>query len=279
MSDLSTAQIMEEMKKSRIRVYIEGQAENETGVSKFGGRPDVVADFEWPYYVGVSLLDNEEKRRPLSFLAQFNCTELAKFDTEGLLPKSGLLSFFYEEETSEWGYDPKHKGCAKVFYFAKTEKLVPADFPEDLAEDYRNPEIGIRLETQLSYPVVQDIQLKYDISGEAYEDVEEYMDEGCCVHQILGWPGIIQNNITTECELIQKGYYLGRSWEDIPSEEKALARQVSIDKWQLLFQLDEVEHEEFYLSFGDCGRLYFYIQKDDLKNCNFENVWLVYQCF
>lgn len=277
--NMNSAQILDEMKKSRIRVCIEGKAEDKIGVSKFGGNPDVCADFQWPYYVGESAFDKVKKSRPLSFLAQFNCADLAKYDKEGLLPRSGLLSFFYEEETAEWGYSPSHKGCARVYYFAETKQLVKADFPEDLGEDFRNPEIGIRLDSQISYPSVQDIQLKYDISGDEYDDIEDYMDEECCVHQVLGWPGSIQNNISTECELIQKGYELGNGWKDIPEDEIEVAQQISLDKWQLLLQLDEVENDDFYLSFGDSGRLYFYIMKEDLKNCNFENVWLVYQCF
>ena len=35
----------------------------------------------------------------------------------------------------------------------------------------------------------------------------------------------------------------------------------------------------FELMFGDCGRIYFYIRKEDLRNRNFENVWLSLQCF
>ena len=45
------------------------------------------------------------KDRPLTFLAQFNCEELAQFDKEHLLPDPGLLSFFHETDTKCWGYD------------------------------------------------------------------------------------------------------------------------------------------------------------------------------
>ncbi len=276
---MEVQKIMQEMKKNRIRVRIEGEAAQKIGVSRFGGTPDVPQDFEWPYYFGNSVFDDVEKDRPLSFLVQFDCEELSRFDEEGLLPKTGLLSFFYEEASAEWGYDPKHKGCARVYYFEDPAMLGRAAFPEDLEEDFRNPVIGITLEKQASYPVSQDIDLKYDLTDEQYVEQEEYLDDENCVHQLLGWPGIIQNNITTECELIQKGYYLGNTWKDIPQEEIEEAKKISLDKWQLLFQLDEVEQGDFYLSFGDCGRLYFYITKEDLKKRDFEKAWLVYQCF
>lgn len=51
-------QMMEEMKKDRIRLQIEGKARQGTGVTRFGGNPDVPADFEWPYYFGRSMLDD-----------------------------------------------------------------------------------------------------------------------------------------------------------------------------------------------------------------------------
>lgn len=30
--------------------------------------------------------------------------------------------------------------------------------------------------------------------------------------------------------------------------------------------------------FGDCGHIYFWIRKQDLKECNFDKIWLVLQC-
>lgn len=30
---------------------------------------------------------------------------------------------------------------------------------------------------------------------------------------------------------------------------------------------------------GDCGRVYFWIQQDDLKKRKFGNVWLILQCY
>ena len=79
------------------------------GASRFGGNPDVPPDFVWPTYEGEDH-KNVVKERPLSFLAQFACADLAPFDKEHLLPDHGLLSFFYESNSQPWGYDPKDKG-------------------------------------------------------------------------------------------------------------------------------------------------------------------------
>ena len=66
------------------------------GASRFGGQPDVPAGFTWPVFETAVPEDETVKPRPLAFLAQFDCASLAPLDREGLLPKTGLLSFFYE---------------------------------------------------------------------------------------------------------------------------------------------------------------------------------------
>ena len=92
---MSIKEKLELLGKNSIRLKIEGKETYKLGATRFGGQPDVPADFVWPAYGGESY-DNVVKDRPLTFLAQFNCAELARFDTEHLLPDHGLLSFFYE---------------------------------------------------------------------------------------------------------------------------------------------------------------------------------------
>ena len=272
-------EIMQKMQKERIRVFIGGEANTGIGVSRFGGVPDVPVDFEWPYYYSDGNYDDPtEKDRPLSFLVQVNCEELAKYDREGVLPKSGMLSFFYEEVSAKWGFDPKDKGCARVYYFERTEELKPMEFPEDLGEESRHPKFGITFEKQISYPNPSDIRLKYELTDEQFDEAfNEYREEGL-VHQLLGWPMVIQGNMTSQCELIERGYYLGDASETILEEDMEAAEKQSLDKWVMLFQMAEIYEDNCWLSFGDEGNLYFYITKEDLEKRNFENVWLIYQC-
>ena len=106
------------------------------GSSRIGGRPDVPSDFVWPTYEGSSY-DVELKCRPLSFLAQINLRDVAAWDEEHLLPTEGILSFFYELETMQWGFDPKDEGSARVFWFPDSETLSPADFPDDMEQQLK----------------------------------------------------------------------------------------------------------------------------------------------
>ena len=100
------------------------------GASKFYGTPDLPADFDWPYYKGTDF-EGVTKNRPLAFLAQINLGEAAPYDRTGLLPKTGVLSFFYETVSMEWGFELKSEGYARVYYFLETEGLVPTQIPEE----------------------------------------------------------------------------------------------------------------------------------------------------
>ena len=103
------------------------------GASKFYGTPDLPADFDWPHYKGTDF-EGVTKNRPLAFLAQINLGEAAPYDRTGLLPKTGVLSFFYETVSMEWGFELKSEGYARVYYFPETEGLVPTQIPEETKE-------------------------------------------------------------------------------------------------------------------------------------------------
>ena len=263
--------------------FVPAQGKLAVGASKFGGRPDVPADFVWPVFETQTREDDQVKERPLAFLAQFDCAQLAPLDPEGLLPKEGLLSFFYELESQRWGYDPKDAGCARVFWFEGP--LASAEFPAELEEDFRLPEMAAQLSGATDAPDFQDAcpALEYPWTANDYRIFDQArrelgMDYPANRSQLLGWPDIIQNNMTLQCELISRGYYLGGSWEKIPLEERSALRTPSVRDWQLLFQLDTVENGDFELMFGDCGRIYFYIHREDLAQRRFDRVWLIQQC-
>lgn len=276
--------ILPQLYRSRIDTRFVSHSEQlAVGASKFGGRPDVPADFVWPVFETNTPEDDQVKERPLAFLAQFDCAQLAALDKEELLPHEGVLSFFYELGSQRWGYDPKDRGCAQVFWFKGT--LAPAEFPAELEEEFRLPELAAELSGAADAPDFQDAcpALEYPWTANDYRIFDQArrelgMDYPANRSQLLGWPDIIQNNMTLQCELISRGHYLGGSWENIPMEERSALRTPSVREWQLLFQLDTVENGDFELMFGDCGRIYFYIRREDLAQRRFDRVWLIQQC-
>ncbi|MDE7299074.1 MAG: DUF1963 domain-containing protein [Lachnospiraceae bacterium] len=291
--DISAA--LQNMSKNALRLEIAGDSGSVVG--RFGGAPDVPPDFVWPVFRTTAFDDPEVKPRPLSFLAQFDCAALALMDTEGLLPAEGVLSFFYELGSEAWGFNPEDAGCARVFWFPDRSALAPAAFPQELEEDYRLPSFEIRAHSETQYPDFEDFSLAFpsvahpahwqqtrggwdgfcDEFEQAYEALQNNNTDSR--HQLLGWPTIIQNNMTCECELVRRGHYLGGSWKDVPKADVREAEQNSLQDWQLLFQLDSVELDDFCLDFGDCGSIYFYIRRDDLAARNFEQTWLILQCY
>lgn len=279
---MNIKQEFEKMRRNSIQLDIGNATETTIGETRFGGLPDVPKDFRWPVFETKTYEDETIKSRPLAFLAQFNCAELALLDTEGLLPKTGLLSFFYEMGSQRWGFDPKDAGCAKVFWFDDISDLSPAGVPEDLSEEYRFPALHIMAKAEPSYPCAEDFCTGWaDTDWDKIQEVREDLgleDANNC-SKLLGWPDIIQNNMTMECELVSCGYYLGGDWSKIAEQDWKEAEQTSLENWRLLFQLDTVESNDFELMFGDCGRIYFYIRTEDLLARRFDRVWLTLQCF
>lgn len=275
-------QRIQAMERNSIRLHIAGPVPDTRSFTRFGGVPDVPAGFQWPVFETATYDDDAVKCRPLAFLAQFDCGELSPYDKDGLLPKTGLLSFFYELGSQRWGFDPADAGCARVFWFPDTAALSPSALPDNLPEPYRLPALGIDLAAEPSWPDGEDF---FSLSGgqgdwDTFEEARAMAGGDLEVGErsyLLGWPDTMQGNITVECELVSRGIYMGGT-EPIPQDALDKARRTSTQDWQMLFQLDTVQDGDFELMFGDCGRIYFYIRREDLLARRFDRVWLVLQC-
>ena len=64
--------------------------------SRFGGIPDLPSPDVWPL----------QGRTALSFIAQIRLDELHDFEAAVVLPRRGLLSFFYDVKGMPWGDFP-----------------------------------------------------------------------------------------------------------------------------------------------------------------------------
>lgn len=268
------------LRRNSIRLSFQKGAADQ-GLSHFGGVPDVPEGFEWPCFNTDSIDEpsGDVRLRPLAFLAQFDCEELAKYDRENLLPHTGVLSFFYSIESNRWGFDPEDFGCSRVYWFGNAEELRPAQLPEGLSEAYRFPSLKIEMTAKNSWPDYDD--LPQGVDADDYEEFfeEQNMDEEETISKLLGWPNVIQSAMAEECELVTQGFYLGGSEDKIPPKIRREASRNANEKWLLLFQLDTMTDDDFELMFGDDGRLYFWIRKEDLASRRFDRVWLVLQCY
>ena len=257
------------------------------GTSKIGGKPDLPKDFQWFYYKGEDYKKIVENR-PLSFLMQINCEEVHKYDKESLLPEKGMLYFFYELFTMTWGFSPQDRGSAKVFYYdGEIEDLVSTDFPEDMEKDCIIPESKIDFESMNDYPI--DFLDYYDVDDSDEEmarkekEFEKELDElgyKADTTKLLGHPELIQGEYWEECEGVAgKNIYYGSAPIKYGSNEVKKSIKENAKDWILLMQVSELEIGDYGLYFGDSGKIYFNIRKEDLKNKNFDNVWLILQCY
>lgn len=269
------------MARGSIALDIGGAAAYRRGGTRFGGQPDVPPGFVWPTFPGDRFLQGPETR-PLTFLAQFDCGELARYDADHLLPRQGVLSFFYDTWSQPWGYDPRDRGCARVFWFEDPALLSPASFPPELEESCRLPMLSIGLRQEVALPGWEDFsQACPQENCDCFEEERamlgaSYRDQSS---RLLGWPEVIQSSMVLQCELASQGGCLGDGWREIHPEIRRRAAAAALDRWRLLFQLDMVDDGDFSLMFGDCGRIYFYIPKEDLLARRFDAVWLVLQCY
>ena len=284
--------IMSEMllniKKNEITISTELNNNSEIiNKSKIGGKPYLPKDFVWPYY----------QELPLSFLAQINLEEVNSFDKDKLLPSTGMLYFFYELETEEWGYELKNKGCSKVLYFEDTSNFELIDFPKDMKGYCQVPEFKVNFKSNISYPSYEnfeklnenDVLLEKYETFEGYDELndnffdnycdfyEEYMDSLESHTKLLGYPDVVQNAMEEECVEVTRDFDM----EAVKASPKKYREEVIKDSkdWILLFQMDTVKTSDYELMFGDSGHIYFWIKKEDLKNKNFDNIWLILQCY
>lgn len=274
--------LFQEIKRTAVIIdYSPAKIELPAGKSKIGGKPHLPESFAWPYYEGEDY-EGVLKNRPLSFLAQFNLEEIAEYDQDNRLPHKGMLYFFYDLCTMRWGFDPKDKGCARVFYVEDSSALQAVDFPEELETDFVLPEFEVAFTARMDLPDYEEIaEFMPALEWDSYDEEKVLFgyegDEDEEVSKLLGYADLIQGDMLLECEEVCNGIYCG----NIPdlTEEQREKMLADSKEWELLFQMSTVGNEDYELMFGDCGSIYFYIKKQDLQKKNFDNVWLVLQCF
>ena len=74
-----------------------------------------------------------------------------------------------------------------------------------------------------------------------------------------------------DCELVANGLSLPAGYDD----PRAQALEATAADWRLLLQLDN--DDELNVGWGDAGRLYFWIRRQDLARCNFDHTWTLWQ--
>ena len=244
---------------------VAGTDETDIGSTKLGGVPDMPPGSSWPAMKGA----------PQAFLGQINLAELADFDVESLLPHSGLLSFFYDVDASVSGFDPDDRGGWHVAYTPASDALERLEFPSDLPSSGRFRPVPLVPGLELLLPSIGSLALdSVPLSEDEWYGYEEAISTHEHVHRVLGYPQPIQRTrMQLECQLASNGVYCGNP-EGYESSRAQELRAGASD-WELLLQLDA--SDEAGMEWGDCGRLYYWIRRQDLAAARFDQSWFVFQ--
>lgn len=241
--------------------------------SKFGGDPLLPADFLWP----------SSKDRELDFFLQVDLSEIASLDAENQLPKSGLLTFFYDVENQPWGEDPADADGHRVVYF--TDQTFIKRSAPPLCTIL--PEFGLQFSSKTTIPdpsswPIQQLQNEKPWTTEERRQFKRFTDsfyeykkeQMLGLHWLLGHSANIQNDMQLEAQLVSNGLYCenGSGYKDPRRKEL----EAGAANWQLLLQFDS--DETAHVMWGDMGVLYFWIRKNDLANLDFSKTWMILQC-
>jgi uncharacterized protein YwqG len=233
-------------------------------VSKFGGNPLLPPNFEWP--VGLD-------GRPLEFLCQIALNEIGSNEVSAQLPKTGILSFFYDCEEMRWGIEQKDRHGWRVLHFPDASQLSPMPIA-DRTRELSPTEMKIEFRAENTFPdlnseEVSDWELADD-DADAYSDfVEDSYGDKHPLHRICGHAQLIQNDLLLDCEVSSTG----RPYTDLSPQQ----REATKDAWMLLLQIDT--DDDLGIMWGDAGMIYFCIRRSDLQAGAFDNVWLILQCY
>ncbi len=243
------------------------------GASRIGGVPDVPSDFRWPQHKG----------KPLKFLIQLNCAEIAEFRDQTLLPADGILYFFYDLEAELHG---EEMGRTPLVYYTKEiSELQPATVPKTQNEtEIILPAFPVDLIPIPTFP--DGLSVEFDELKFSEKEAEGFFEayakwcsqclggqhrEWGGLHKIGGHPDSVQGDIRAEFEMAANGHS-GSTDEKLWAGANQNARN-----WRLLLQFDS--DDDLDAMWGDAGMLYYCIREDDLKAARFEKVGVIGQCY
>ncbi|WP_342362635.1 YwqG family protein [Terrarubrum flagellatum] len=297
------------------------------GATKIGGRPDLPASVAWPIRPAYPDIEARTKhlRRdianpdsawswatpeqrvafskesadririvenpfPLGFLAQINFAEMwAAGPLDPDMPRSGVLSLFFDLIEAPWGFDPNDRVAFAALFQDVGETLTRRDAPTPIVpspQEWRlrplacvanpcvtptPPENVENLGLALSADCVEQLQDWWGDDDNMYA-TEGGVDWKC--HRIGGWPTPIQGDMQTECALVTAGHYCGDS-AAYRAPELEPVRATASD-WLMLAQIGT--DEKGGVTWGDNGQVYVWIRRDDLAARRFDRAHLITQC-
>lgn len=240
------------------------------GSSKMGGSPDLPIGIPWPTWEG----------RPLDFLLQLDLAEIPRKWGGDEVPESGWLYFFYDIDRNPWGFHVSDRsGWRVLFYDGDRKNLGRRKRPDNADPQLRPCGLAFFEGIYVNWPSLKDEESESDLrSLEKHEGFVEAKLE-IFGHQITGRTHGCQSmyeGMQEECQEASHGIFQCDARCRVFNHKKAEKIRAGITNWRFLLQLHFDENAG--LEWTGYGTLYFWIREDDLRNCDFHNVWAVFQC-
>lgn len=245
----------------------------EARVGYLGGDPEMPADMPWPTWEGHG---------PLYFVAALDCAQVPTESLDIPLPDSGTLLFFYFDglgESSVAYNDPDSViNGTRVLHIPAGTATVPRTRPDNAAP-FPRLELGGELMATIpdnendaliaafgdpDDPVAYTDYPTVDPAGTGFWEVlTAFRRDHSPHHRIGGYALPIQGQVEPEGAQVLH-----------PVDEAA--RKEAASHLVLLAQIDSDARTD--MGWGDAGRLYWLIRRDDLAEGRFENTTFTWQC-
>jgi len=236
------------------------------GETKIGGLPDLPGGTSWPEWQGISL----------PFIAQIRLIDLAHYDINQRLPRTGILSFFFDIDLY---FSSPNSPSWKVLYcddpsvqLKRTLVPHPASVPY---EDIVMPSCAVAFSLEITIPPFDSLSTKHiELQEDYFELLEEVehlydMQPRPAIHRMLGHPDAIQNDMQVKCQ---------QRW---PQKDNAISGKLAFEeeakKWLLLLQISW--DKNIKRNWADNGKLYYWIRPEDLDARRFDRVQFIHQCY
>jgi uncharacterized protein YwqG len=247
------------------------------GQSHLGGVPDLPSPELWPTY----------GRTALSFIGQIRLEDLRPHPAASELPPRGLLSFFYDIDGWPSGDDTSRRVGWKVLYFEDCDRVVTVSEPGRGVVPVTLPSFTVLFVSSLTLPALRSIEMDplelADDERARYRNLREEAlllvtdNPNMPLHRVLGHPDAIQGCMQRTVQFASHDEHLPHGVYSYYEHPRAAELIPGAFDWRLLLQIDS--DERLGVTWGDAGRIYFWVHKNDLIARDFSKVWLFLQCY
>jgi uncharacterized protein YwqG len=210
------------------------------GFSKLGGDPELPPGVAWP--LGV--------KGPRAFVGQIDLATVKSLGGPEWLWGSGRIYVFY---------DPERHGFGDVLRIIYSSEEPGGDVRPPEGGKLRFPACAVGFEPMESLPSLDWLGADYRDFDEEIEDEEDLGAE----HQLGGYPiEIQQEQLALTAEHLARGLPEPKDGQEIEADLLA----ASLD-WRLLLQIDSDPRTR--MNWGDTGRLFVLVRKEDARRGDF----------